>query len=89
MALRKRQSGSTWTEYRDQLGHDWSGTLCGRCGAVRENPFTDVPEGSFYYDPVIWAVEMGVTNGLDATHFGPFAYCNRAQVVTFLYRAFA
>lgn len=71
------------------LGHDWNGTTCRNCGAVRENPFTDVPEGSFYYDPVIWAVENGVTNGVDATHFGPFAYCNRAQLVTFLYRTFA
>ena len=51
------------------------------------NPFTDVPDGAFYYDPVLWAVEKGITNGLDATHFGPMAYCNRAQVVTFLHRS--
>ena len=51
------------------------------------NPFVDVKPADFYYKAVLWAVEMGVTNGLDATHFGPFAYCNRAQVVTFLHRA--
>ena len=36
----------------------------------------------------VWAVECGITNGVDATHFGPTAGCNRAQVVTFLYRAY-
>ena len=50
------------------------------------NPFEDVPEGEFYYDAVLWAVENGITNGMDATHFGPGQDCNRAQVVTFLYR---
>ena len=52
-----------------------------------ENPFEDVKESDFYYDAVLWAVENGITNGVDATHFGPFVSCNRAQVVTFLYRA--
>ena len=51
------------------------------------NPFVDVKETDFYHKAVLWAVETGITNGLDATHFGPFAYCNRAQVVTFLHRA--
>ena len=51
------------------------------------NPFVDVKETDFYYKAVLWAVEKGITNGLDATHFGPFSYCNRAQVVTFLYRS--
>jgi hypothetical protein len=37
---------------------------------------------------VAWAVETGVTAGLTATTFGPNAACNRAQVVTFLYRAY-
>ena len=52
-----------------------------------ENPFTDVKEGDFFYKAVLWAVEKGITNGLTETTFGPTAYCNRAQVVTFLYRA--
>ncbi|MBR7178254.1 MAG: S-layer homology domain-containing protein [Oscillospiraceae bacterium] len=55
--------------------------------ASAHNPFADVKETDFYYQAVLWAVENGVTNGLDATHFGPFAYCNRAQVVTFLHRS--
>ena len=50
--------------------------------------FTDVDEGKFYYDAMLWAVENGITNGLTATTFGPDVICNRAQVVTFLYRAY-
>ena len=51
-----------------------------------DNPFMDVKETDFYYKAVMWALENGITSGMDATHFGPTAYCNRAQVVTFLYR---
>ena len=53
------------------------------------NPFADVKEGAFYYDPVLWAVhhEPLVTNGTDLTHFSPDATCTRGQVVTFLWRA--
>ena len=53
-----------------------------------ENPFVDVKQGDFYYDAVLWAVEQGITTGTDATHFSPMGDCNRAQVVTFLWRAF-
>ena len=52
-----------------------------------ENPFEDVPTNAFYYKAVLWAVENGITNGVDATHFAPTTECNRAQVVTFLWRA--
>ena len=69
------------------LGHDWSGLTCTRCDAVRENPFTDVPEDSFYIDPVLWAVERGITNGTTPTTFSPGSDCLRASVVTFLWRA--
>ena len=69
------------------LGHIWKGTVCQRCGAARVNPFVDVPGDSFYIDPVLWAVEQGITNGTDATHFSPNSECQRAVVVTFLWRA--
>ena len=52
------------------------------------NPFVDVKSTDFFYKSVLWAVENGITAGLDATHFGPTSGCNRAQVVTFLYRAY-
>ena len=69
------------------LGHDWHGTGCSRCDEKRENPFTDVPEDSFYIDPVLWAVEKGITTGATETTFNPNGNCMRAHVVTFLWRA--
>lgn len=51
------------------------------------NPFVDVPKSAYYYNPVLWAVENGITNGVDATHFNPDGTCTRAHAVTFLWRA--
>ena len=53
-----------------------------------DNPFSDVKPTDFFYESVLWAIENGITNGLTATEFGPTSPCNRAQVVTFLYRAY-
>ncbi len=50
------------------------------------NPFEDVKADAYYYEAVLWAVEKGVTNGSDATHFAPDAPVTRAQAMTFLYR---
>ena len=50
-------------------------------------PFTDVAEGSYYYDAVLWAVEQGITKGTSDTTFSPNANCTRAQIVTFLWRS--
>ena len=52
-----------------------------------ENPFADVTEADFYYQAVLWAVEAGITNGVDAEHFAPYATATRAQIVTFLHRS--
>lgn len=49
--------------------------------------FTDVPEGAYYYDAVLWAAAQGVTAGTTATTFGPEEPCTRAQAVTFLWQA--
>ena len=51
------------------------------------NPFTDVPTGSYYYDAVLWALENGITDGVSADKFQPNATCTRGQVVTFLWRS--
>ena len=48
--------------------------------------FTDVPQDSYYFDAVKWAIEKGVTNGTSATAFSPGNTCTRAQVVTFFWR---
>lgn len=48
--------------------------------------FADVKTTDYYYQAVLWAVENGITNGVDNTHFAPDATCTRGHVVTFLYR---
>ena len=53
------------------------------------NPFSDVPADEYYTDAVLWAVKNEITNGMDATHFGPDNTCTRGQIVTFLYRDLA
>lgn len=58
-----------------------------RSGDVTGNPFTDVAADKFYYTPVLWAYEKGITSGVTATAFQPNAACTRGQVVTFLWRA--
>ncbi|MBR3556708.1 MAG: bacterial Ig-like domain-containing protein [Oscillospiraceae bacterium] len=54
---------------------------------AKTNPFTDVKEGSWYRDAVLWAVEKGITNGTAADTFSPGDTCTLAHVITFLYRA--
>ena len=58
----------------------------GEPDAIDYNPFTDVQEDMWYKAPINWAVQYGITNGLIATEFGINANCNRAHMVTFLYR---
>ena len=53
-----------------------------------DNPFTDVYESDYYYDAVLWAVENGVTVGTTSTTFSPNVTVSRAQMVTFLWRAY-
>ena len=59
------------------------------CPAPQSNamPFTDVAEGSYYHDAVLWAVENGITKGTSDTAFSPNATCTRAQIMTFIYRS--
>ena len=52
-----------------------------------ENPFTDVAESAYYYKPVLWAVENGITAGVSADEFGPDRPVTRGQAMTFLYGA--
>ena len=53
------------------------------------NPFTDVNPTAWYGPAIMWAVENNITKGMTPTTFCTEIICNRAQVVTFLYRTFA
>ena len=50
------------------------------------NPFADVDSDKYYFKPVLWAAETGVSSGTTDSTFSPSNGCTRAQVVTFLWR---
>ena len=56
---------------------------------TQTNPFKDVSESDWFYEPVLWAyyAEPQVTVGISATRFGPESTVTRGQTVTFLWRA--
>ena len=49
--------------------------------------FGDVSTEAYYYEPMLWALENGITTGTSEFTFGPGKGCTRGQVVTFLWRA--
>jgi len=51
-----------------------------------DNPFSDVETGMYYTDAVVWANTNNITNGTGQGVFSPDSECQRAQIVTFLYR---
>ena len=51
-----------------------------------ECPFSDVPEGAYYEDAIIWAQQNGIVSGYSADRFGPNDQVTREQVAAFLYR---
>lgn len=51
-----------------------------------QNNFTDVASDTYYSDAVLWAVEKGIAAGTSDTTFSPEQGCERAHIVTFLYR---
>lgn len=50
--------------------------------------FSDVPADTYYTAAVKWAAENGITGGIGGGLFGSDNDCTRAQIVTFLYRAY-
>ena len=51
--------------------------------------FTDVPAGYYYEGAVYWALQNEVTKGYgDSKVFGPEYDCNRAEIITFIYRLY-
>ena len=58
-----------------------------QAAAAAQGSFLDVPTGNYAYDPVVWAVKEGITNGTSATTFSPDQTCTQGQILTFLWRA--
>lgn len=49
--------------------------------------FSDLSADAYYYDAALWAAERGITSGTAPGIFSPELPCDRAQAVTFLWRA--
>ena len=49
-------------------------------------PFTDVMEGDWFYDAVVYAYETGLMDGVGDNLFAPNSQTTRAQLVTILHR---
>lgn len=66
-------------------GEEASGTMA--ITIAQTMNFIDVKASDFFYEPVKWAVNNKITNGTSSTTFSPYKNCNRAEIVTFLWRA--
>lgn len=51
-----------------------------------EHPFVDVPAGTWYSDPVLWAYQNGIITGVENDTFSPTGSVNKLQLVLILYR---
>ena len=60
--------------------------LCGRQEAGSDHPFDDVPDGTWYTEPVRWMFELGITTGTTATTYSPDDPVTRGEIATFLHR---
>ena len=60
--------------------------MSGSPAVTGENPYSDVPAGSYYEKAVIWAMQKGVANGMGGGKFEPDTRVTRQQAVTMLYR---
>ena len=83
--------GTSYTLTLDQM--DWGGPrgwyyLSFWAYGWPENPFVDVPEDAWYREAVILMQITGVTAGTTPTTFSPDLPATRAQVITFLWRAY-
>lgn len=62
----------------------------GRPTPPRFNKFNDIKTGVYYDKPANWAAKEGITGGTNAagTAFSPNRKCTRAEIVSFLYKAY-
>lgn len=59
----------------------------GTQSAYAGHSFADSHVGNYWFAPVNFMYETGITRGIDKNHFGSNQSCTRAQIVTFLYRS--
>ncbi|MCD8004820.1 MAG: S-layer homology domain-containing protein, partial [Oscillospiraceae bacterium] len=94
-------TGHTWDEGTETVAATrytqgmttYTCTVCGETKTEYINKvnatflFDDVLDDSqYYFIPVYWAYDLGITAGTSDTLFSPSQGCTRAEFVTFLYR---
>lgn len=50
--------------------------------------FSDVNPSDYFSEPVVWALEKGITLGTSKTEFSPANRCTKGEILTFLWRAY-
>lgn len=63
----------------------WRAMGCPEPG-ITTNPFVDIKTDEYWYKPILWAVEKGITKGTDENHFTSNQKLSTAHIATFLYR---
>lgn len=81
-AVAKYPRSGNWPS---SIFQDYGGNLTWQATGSK-NPFRDLNSDSYYYFPVQWAAEEGITAGVASDRFDPYGNCTRAQVVTLLWR---
>lgn len=80
--------GKNYTDTKEvavpALGHHYVDGVCDRCGAIKL-PFTDVNEGDWFYDKVVYVYHNKLMTGTSETTFEPNATLTRAMMVQILY----
>ena len=96
------QDAVNWAYEKGMIDETFqSSTLCTRATTVyyiwlafgKEQPaagssFSDVDKSAGYADAVAWAVEQNIVQGPEDGTYAPNGICNRAQIATFLYKAY-
>ena len=87
-------SGTVTIDYtgRSTNGRTYTGTveITVRTSASASDfplTFSDVSPTDYYYEPIRWAVNRGIAEGVSQTRFGVNEPCSRGQIVTYLWRA--
>jgi len=71
--------------YASATGRNEYGSFTALKGSVASTPaFQDVKKADYFFEPVSWAVDKGITSGTSNTTFSPDTTCTRAQILTFL-----
>ena len=87
-SLSKSALLSSWTDVTTRYPEETAETPPEPAPTEESTLFSDVADpGAYYYGPVYWAVEQGITNGTSESTFSPELLCTRAQILTFLWRA--